>query len=69
MKLGQYLRVAIADLLLLALFGFLAWIVWRVTHTRVPAPIAWAATIAVVLLGLGGYLRQALPWWRARLKP
>jgi uncharacterized membrane protein YqjE len=58
------LAVALADAGIVAVYCVVAWAVWQITHPRIPAPIAWAATLAILGIGVGGYARHALPWWR-----
>lgn len=67
MNRGRLIRLALAELALLGVYGLLAWAVWQITHPRIPALLSWAATISVLAAGVGGYLRHALPWWRNAL--
>lgn len=64
----RLLGVAIADTALLTMCASIAWGAWRLTETRgLPGWLRITVFATVLLLGVGGYARSALPWWRTRL--
>jgi hypothetical protein len=62
------LAVALADVAILAVYCVVAWAVWQITQPRVPRFLSWAATSAILALGVGSYIHHSAPWWVKHLQ-